>query len=50
MDTYACKCTFGCPLLDRLLRGGIGCGSVTELVGQSAAALQLLTSTFVVLE
>ena len=31
------RCTLGCPLLDKLLRGGITCGSVTELVGEPAA-------------
>ena len=50
VDTYACKCTLGCPLLDKLLRGGISCGSVTELVGQNVAAFPLLSSTLVKLE
>lgn len=50
IDTYARKCTLGSTLLDKLLRGGIGCGGVTELVGQTTAALPLLSSTFVVLE
>ncbi|GBG62036.1 hypothetical protein CBR_g28512 [Chara braunii] len=32
------KCTVGCPILDAHLRGGIPCGSVTELVGESTSA------------
>ena len=28
--------------MDKLLRGGISCGGVTELVGQTAAALHIL--------
>ncbi|DBB06653.1 TPA: DNA repair protein rhp57 [Trebouxia sp. C0004] len=41
------RCTIGCSLLDKLLRGGIPCGSVTELVGEASAGktqacLQLL--------
>lgn len=41
------KCTLGCPLLDRLLDGGVPCRSVTEISGESAAGktqlcLQLL--------
>ncbi|KAJ0986764.1 hypothetical protein J5N97_005120 [Dioscorea zingiberensis] len=41
------KLTLGCPILDALLGGGIPCGSVTELVGESGAGktqlcLQLL--------
>lgn len=41
------KCTLGCPLLDRLLDGGVPCRSVTEISGENAAGktqlcLQLL--------
>ncbi|KAK9824182.1 hypothetical protein WJX72_008385 [[Myrmecia] bisecta] len=41
------KCTLGCPLLDKVLRGGLASNSITELVGEAAAAktqtcLQLL--------
>ncbi|XP_064938928.1 DNA repair protein XRCC3 homolog isoform X1 [Musa acuminata AAA Group] len=41
------KLTLGCPVLDRLLRGGLPVGSVTEIAGESAAGktqlcLQLL--------
>jgi DNA-repair protein XRCC3 len=32
------KCSLGCPILDNLLNGGVPCGSVTELVGESSAA------------
>lgn len=32
------KCTLGCPVLDAFLRGGIPCGAITELVGESTAA------------
>jgi hypothetical protein len=28
------KCTLGDPGLDALLRGGVPCGSITELVGE----------------
>ncbi|XP_072983342.1 DNA repair protein XRCC3 homolog [Typha latifolia] len=43
------KLTLGCPLLDRLLRGGLPCGSITELSGESGVGktqlcLQLLLS------
>ncbi|WOL19731.1 hypothetical protein Cni_G28533 [Canna indica] len=43
------KLTLGCPVLDRLLRGGLPVGSVTEIAGESAAGktqlcLQLLLS------
>lgn len=43
------KCTSGCRLLDRLLRGGIACGNITELVGEASAGktqacLQLLVT------
>lgn len=31
------KCTLGCPVLDRFLRGGVPCNSVTELVGESGS-------------
>ena len=33
------KCTIGCHMLDRLLRGGMACGSITELVGQTVQFL-----------
>eukprot|EP01018_Ginkgo_biloba_P040189 Gb_37567 [translate_table: standard] len=41
------KCTLGCPILDNALRGGIPCGSITELVGECGSgktqlSLQLL--------
>jgi RecA/RadA recombinase len=41
------KCTLGCPILDSALRGGIPCGSITELVGECGSGktqlcLQLL--------
>lgn len=36
----ACKCTLGCPLLDKLLNGGFSCGGVTELVGLAAVAAE----------
>lgn len=41
------KCTLGCPILDRLLDGGIPCNSITELVSESGCGktqlcLQLL--------
>ncbi|CAH9098810.1 unnamed protein product [Cuscuta europaea] len=41
------KCTFGCPILDRLLGGGIPCNSITEIVSESGCgktqiSLQLL--------
>ena len=41
------KLTLGCPVLDRLLSGGVPVGSVTELVGESTVGktqlcLQLL--------
>lgn len=29
------KCTTGCPIIDAVLRGGIACGGITELVGKS---------------
>ena len=29
------KCTFGCPVLDRCLGGGIPCNSITEIVAES---------------
>ncbi|KAF5954813.1 hypothetical protein HYC85_007669 [Camellia sinensis] len=43
------KCSVGCPLLDRFLRGGIPCNSITELVSESGCgktqfSLQLLLS------
>ncbi|KAM3395689.1 DNA repair protein XRCC3 [Capsicum galapagoense] len=43
------KCTIGCPVLDRLLNGGIPCNSITELVAESGCgktqiSLQLLLS------
>ncbi|XVE79996.1 hypothetical protein DITRI_Ditri14bG0103100 [Diplodiscus trichospermus] len=31
------KCTTGCPILDRLLRGGIPCDSITEIVSESGS-------------
>ncbi|KAL4279980.1 hypothetical protein GQ457_03G045030 [Hibiscus cannabinus] len=31
------KCTTGCPILDRLLGGGIPCDSVTEIVAESGS-------------
>ncbi|OMO65796.1 hypothetical protein COLO4_30985 [Corchorus olitorius] len=31
------KCTTGCPILDGLLRGGIPCNSVTEIVAESGS-------------
>ena len=31
------KCTLGCPVLDDLLNGGVPCGSITELAGESGA-------------
>ncbi|EOY31825.1 hypothetical protein QUC31_019641 [Theobroma cacao] len=31
------KCTTGCPILDRLLRGGIPCDSITEIVAESGS-------------
>lgn len=34
-DRAGLKCTLGDAELDRLLRGGIPCGSITELVGGS---------------
>lgn len=27
------KCTTGCPIIDAVLRGGVPCGTITELVG-----------------
>ncbi|KAL6965251.1 hypothetical protein U1Q18_036303 [Sarracenia purpurea var. burkii] len=43
------KCTVGCPILDRLLDGGVPCNSVTEFVSESGCGktqlcLQLLLS------
>ncbi|KAK4369020.1 hypothetical protein RND71_012812 [Anisodus tanguticus] len=43
------KCTLGCPILDRVLAGGIPCNSITELVAESGCgktqiSLQLLLS------
>lgn len=43
------KCSIGCPVLDRFLRGGIPCNSITELVAESGCgktqiSLQLLLS------
>lgn len=43
------KCTVGCPVLDRLLAGGISCNSLTELVAESGCGktqfcLQLVLS------
>ncbi|PKA49457.1 DNA repair protein XRCC3 like [Apostasia shenzhenica] len=43
------KLTLGCPVLDRLLAGGVPCGSVTELAGEASTGktqlcLQLLLS------
>ncbi|KAF7147872.1 hypothetical protein RHSIM_Rhsim03G0264200 [Rhododendron simsii] len=43
------KLTLGCPILDRFLRGGLPCNSVTELVSESGCgktqlSLQLLLS------
>ncbi|OUZ99084.1 DNA recombination and repair protein Rad51 [Macleaya cordata] len=43
------KCTLGCPILDRVLAGGIPCNSITELVSESGCGktqlcLQLLLS------
>ncbi|KAJ4958557.1 hypothetical protein NE237_025668 [Protea cynaroides] len=43
------KCTTGCPIIDRVLSGGIPCNSITELVGESGCGktqlcLQLLLS------
>ncbi|KAJ7552481.1 hypothetical protein O6H91_06G057100 [Diphasiastrum complanatum] len=43
----ATKCSTGCSVLDSVLAGGIACGSITEIVGESASgktqlALQLL--------
>ncbi|WOG96857.1 hypothetical protein DCAR_0416195 [Daucus carota subsp. sativus] len=43
------KCTLGCPILDQFLAGGVPCGSITELSGESGSgktqlALQLLLS------
>ncbi|MCD9639569.1 hypothetical protein HAX54_024185 [Datura stramonium] len=43
------KCTVGCPVLDRLLGGGVPCNSITELVAESGCgktqiSLQLLLS------
>ncbi|KAK1388329.1 X-ray repair cross complementing 3 (XRCC3) [Heracleum sosnowskyi] len=43
------KCTLGCPVLDQFLAGGVPCGSITELSGESGSgktqlALQLLLS------
>ncbi|TYI79194.1 hypothetical protein E1A91_D05G005500v1 [Gossypium mustelinum] len=31
------KCTTGCPILDRLLNGGIPCNSITEIVAESGS-------------
>ncbi|OMO61332.1 hypothetical protein CCACVL1_23600 [Corchorus capsularis] len=31
------KCTTGCPILDGLLRGGIPCNSITEIVAESGS-------------
>uniref|UniRef100_A0A453NY74 RecA family profile 1 domain-containing protein n=3 Tax=Aegilops tauschii TaxID=37682 RepID=A0A453NY74_AEGTS len=33
----AAKLSLGCPLLDRLLSGGLPAASVTEIAGESAA-------------
>ncbi|KAJ4958332.1 hypothetical protein NE237_025443 [Protea cynaroides] len=43
------KCPTGCPIIDRVLSGGIPCNSITELVGESGCGktqlcLQLLLS------
>ncbi|KAF1002325.1 DNA repair protein XRCC3 homolog [Apium graveolens] len=43
------KCSLGCPVLDQYLAGGVPCGSITELSGESGSgktqiALQLLLS------
>ncbi|KAK9809591.1 hypothetical protein WJX73_005171 [Symbiochloris irregularis] len=32
------KCTLGCPVLDKLLRGGLPCGLLIELAGEATAA------------
>ncbi|KAI5060702.1 hypothetical protein GOP47_0025122 [Adiantum capillus-veneris] len=49
LPRLARKCSLGCPILDSFLRGGIPCGSITELVGECGSAktqicLQLLLS------
>ncbi|KDP36401.1 hypothetical protein JCGZ_08670 [Jatropha curcas] len=31
------KCTFGCPILDRCLSGGVPCNSITEIVAESGS-------------
>lgn len=47
LPTQTPKLTLGCPLLDRLLDGGVPCGSITEIVAESGTgktqlSLQLL--------
>ncbi|KAG9447719.1 hypothetical protein H6P81_013847 [Aristolochia fimbriata] len=47
LELPTCKCSLGCPILDRLLDGGIPCNSVTEIVAESGSGktqlcLQLL--------
>ncbi|KAL1534035.1 DNA repair protein XRCC3 [Salvia divinorum] len=47
LPAQTAKLTLGCPILDRLLRGGIPCESITEIVAESGTgktqlALQLL--------
>lgn len=48
IPTY--KISMGCPILDGVLRGGVPCGSITELVGEAASGktqicLQLALAT-----
>ncbi|XP_039119914.1 LOW QUALITY PROTEIN: DNA repair protein XRCC3 homolog [Dioscorea cayenensis subsp. rotundata] len=50
LHLHTTKLTLGCPILDSFLGGGIPCGSITELVGESSAGktqlcLQLLLSS-----
>ncbi|KAL2465770.1 DNA repair protein XRCC3-like protein [Abeliophyllum distichum] len=47
LPTETPKLTLNCPLLDRLLRGGIPCGTITEIaaesgIGKTQISLQLL--------
>lgn len=47
LPTQTPKLTLGCPILDRLLHGGVPCDSITEIVAESGTgktqlALQLL--------
>ncbi|XP_073141661.1 DNA repair protein XRCC3 homolog [Henckelia pumila] len=54
LSAHTTKLTLGCPLLDRLLHGGIPCNSITEIVAESGTGktqlcLQLLLAAQLVI-